>query len=551
MKQVVLVVALMAAFGLMALDFSYAWCPSGGSMRLTPPPGRGDSESPGGAPGVQSGSARGLWETWWDTNKDKYLDYKKPFPREVFEVKVEGSSTESTELGMLRALFEQALKDGDFNIRLAAAIAIGRTGDIAYAQKLRPNLADPEREVSDSTMLGIGMIKDTDSIQKIAEKLMDPKGHEVTRGFAAYALGYMRDPKAIDALKKILDFKSEDPQTLWACTLALGLERDPALVPYVGEILLPKKGKKEDSTQKAYAALALGRLGGDEAMNLLIKAFDKEKDNEVLRSIAIGLGMIGNPGAKDTLVTMIKKGKDELVRGFALIALAQTKAEGSYEIMLECANDKKSDDFKAFGIIALGILNDAKAVPELKKVLADKRAAEFVKNAALIALGMLKAKDTIKELMDIVKSVKESETKRDYTLIALGMIGDEIVVPEITELFKNSDKTPNIYRDCCYSLAMLGQHKVVLEKMYKDYEGGNADIKALAVLVLGKIGDKGTVVFLKNRFEKETNKSNRLIIVASLGYLADPNRITTLRELTADNNYQIKFLSIDHVRQIP
>ncbi|MBI5360237.1 MAG: HEAT repeat domain-containing protein [Planctomycetes bacterium] len=544
-------VSLQLVLGILLCGDSYAWCPSGAGNKLVRGlPGYAESPSAQQAE-VQSGSAKGLWETWWDANKDRYLDCKKPFPREVLEVKADGSATESTEMGVLKNLFEQALKDGDFNIRLAAAIAIGRTGDNSYAPGLRANLADPEREVSDSTMLALGMIKDLDSIQKISAKLIDARGHEVTRGFAAYALGYMKDDKAVEILKKTIETGSEDPQTMWACTISLGLMGNQSLVPYAGNILIPKQNKKEDSTQKAYAALALGRLGGEDAAKLLIKAAEKEKDIEVLRAIAIALGMTESPEAKATLVNMITKGKDDLEKGFAVIALAQTKADGAYEEILECANYKKSDDVKGFGIIAFGVLGDSRAVPELRKVLADKRASEPVKSAALTALGMLKAKEAIKDLLDIAKSVKESETKRAYSVIALGMIGDEIVAPEIDGLFKDSGKTLNLYRDCCYALSMLGRHKEVLGKMYEDYEKGSADIKQIVVNVLGRIGDKGTVAFLKNKYEKETNKTMRLFFVSSFGYLADPNRITTLRELTADNNYKITFLSIDHVRQIP
>ncbi|MBI5359493.1 MAG: HEAT repeat domain-containing protein [Planctomycetes bacterium] len=552
MKQP-LAAVLALFFGLFIFNSVYAWCPSASSAARLVRGLPGYEDNPAFAPikSELSGSSRGQWETWWDANKDRYLDYKKPFPNELLKVNEEGSNVVGAELGVLKGLFQQALKDSDFNIRLAAAIAIGRTGDTAYAPDLRPNLTDPEREVSDSAMLGLGMIKDVDSIPKMAEVLQNPKGHEVTRGFAAYALGYARDVRAIEALKKSLDTKAEDSKTLWACVISLALARDRSLVPYIGEFLMPKKGSKDDSTLKAYAALALGRLGGEEAVDLLIKASEKEKDMEILRSIAIALGMAGEARAKDTLVNMIKKGKDELQKGFAVISLAKLKINDDYDFILECSNDKKSDNFRGFSVLALGIFGDVRAVPDLKKILSDKRASEPVKDAAVTALGMLKAKDSIKDLLDIAKSAKEIETKRCYALIALGMIGDEVVAPEINAIFNDSSKTPNIYRDCCYALAMLGRHKALLEKMYKDYDAGNADIKSLIVTVLGRVGDRGTVTFLKNKYEKENNKSTRLSMMSSLGYLADPNNVTILRELTADNNYNIQFLSIDHVRQIP
>ncbi|MBI5360393.1 MAG: HEAT repeat domain-containing protein [Planctomycetes bacterium] len=525
--------------------------PTGNPKPIPEPTPSPAPDTPTNEPAATSTAVRIQWQTWWETNKDKYLDYHKAFPKDALETNPDGTTAQSKQLVDLKRFFENELTNSTYSIRLAIAIAIGRTGDGSYAAALKKNTADSEREVRDYTTLGLGMIKDTGSIQQLSDILLNSKGHTISRGISAYALGFTRDPKALEILKKVLDSREERDDTLYACTIALGLFKDPALNDYLKNILVPKKSKDDLPYKRAYAALALGRIGGDEAADILINAIAKEKNIEVLRAISIALGMTGNPKAKKALAAMIDKSNDELVKGFAVIALAQLKTDDGYEIILPYAMDKRYEDFRGFAVLSLGILGDKKAGSELKKIMADKRASESVKTAAILAMGLLGAKEYSTDILEIAKSQTELESKRCFAAISIGLMGDKANVPALKEIFENSAFAFDLYRDSALALALLGENKMVLEKMYKDYDEKPAYVKAIALGVFGSIGDKETVSFVLARYEKEDNKSMKLLMITALGYLADPNRMSVLKELTADNNYQIKFLSIDHITAIP
>lgn len=525
-----------------------------GNPRPVPEPTPSPAPEPAGnetGNPVTPTAAKVQWQTWWETNKDKYLDYNKAFPKDALETNPDGTTAQAKQLVDLKRFFEKELNASTYSIRLAIAIAIGRTGDGSYAAALKKNIADSEREVRDYTTLGLGMIKDAGSIQQLSDILLNSKGHTISRGISAYALGFTRDPKALEILKKLLDSREERDDTLYACTIALGLFDDPTLAGYLQGILVPKKSKDDLPYKRAYAALALGRIGGDEAVDILINAIAKEKNNEVLGAISIALGMTGNSKAKKALTAMIDKSNDELLKGFAVIALAQLKTDDGYEIILPYAMDKRYEDFRGFAVLSLGLLGNKKAGADLKKIMTDKRASESVKTAAILAMGLLGAKEYSNDILEIAKSQTEQESKRCFAAISIGLMGDKSNVPALKEIFENTAFAFDLYRDSALALALLGENKMVLEKMYKDYDEKPAYVKAIALGVFGSIGGKETVSFILERYEKEDNKSMKLLMITALGYLADPNKVSVLKELTADNNYQIKFLSIDHITAIP
>jgi HEAT repeat protein len=144
----------------------------------------------------------------------------------------------------------------------------------------------------------------------------------------------------------------------------------------------------------------------------------------------------------------------------ALTAVAAPKTED--ELIAALASPKEKDVTSALLQLEKQYPTSTKAFPEMKKLLTDDRLA--VKRKAARVLGSLHAEVSQQDLDAICTLLKESN--RDAVidgLKALRGLKAQSTIPKITPLLKDSSLHPNVIRDACRTLAVLGNKDVIPE----------------------------------------------------------------------------------------
>jgi HEAT repeat protein len=273
----------------------------------------------------------------------------------------------------------QALGDSDWDVRRAAAEALGKLGDPQAVPAL------------------IGALGEWGDLWS-----------ENVRRAAAEALGKLGDPQAVPALIQALGDSDWDVRRAAAEALAkIGTPAVPALIQALGD---------SDWDVRRAAAEALGAIGDPQAIPALIQALG-DSGWDVRRAAAEALGAIGDPQAVPPLSVWAHAGEDAArdalqTLGHPMLdlpqAVAQVVAQGAWGVLiraLTCTQVREvvvglgapavpaliqalgdSDwDVRRAAAEALGKLGDPQAVPALIQALGDSD--RDVRRAAAEALG--------------------------------------------------------------------------------------------------------------------------------------------------------------------
>jgi len=179
---------------------------------------------------------------------------------------------------------------------------------------------------------------------------------------AAIKLKELKTHKAYNSFLIILQDESEEILLRSNVMEGLGIIGDRKAVPVISSIWL---NEKQDQNFRAVAALALGNLGGEDAIRSLSKAYHSNNDSIRFKSLQ-GLEMTGDTKALETVIEGLND-KDKYVRTNAIHALGILGNESHVPIIIDILN-KTDDDFIKIGCIeALGNLGGNEAIDILNK----------------------------------------------------------------------------------------------------------------------------------------------------------------------------------------
>jgi len=159
-------------------------------------------------------------------------------------------------------------------------------------------------------------------------------GTPYERTLAAHALGDHHDPRAIDALIRILEDQSED------CGVRMT------------------------------AADALGRIGNPKAIEPLIRTMEEICERHLHHAVAESLGAFHDPRVTNTLIKAL--GKDFFTAHAAADSLKKLRDRRAVEPLIRQLEDKESGGFRrVLSAQILGVLGDPRAISALAKALHD------------------------------------------------------------------------------------------------------------------------------------------------------------------------------------
>ena len=276
--------------------------------------------------------------------------------------------------GLIRAM-ERPAEEQDFPIAMAASAALGTVGDPKAVKPLIRGLFYVGR--------GLNMYANARvSLVKIGAPAVEPliEAHQ-RRDADLEALA-----KKLDFVPGILEFKT---------ALALGELRDPRAIPALRATLKAKPLGDENELSRSHngAITALGMIGGEEAADELIWTLEKHPDWKIRAKSAEMLNIVGSTKALPKLLQMAKTGfftcdlgKCNEIRWASALAFSKIGTSEGYaqlEPIVKAASPEDGRDIFDEALVRLELARECKedaacyARALSDKVLAKQEAAAF------------------------------------------------------------------------------------------------------------------------------------------------------------------------------
>ena len=495
------------------------------------------------------------WETWWANNKDAYLHLAE---------RVAGDAPGATSSGLppserekeaaarraasmrkrLAALFTEALADPSFEVRTAAAIALGKAGLPEGAEPLRAAaLKDAHKDVRDSAVLGLGLLGRQSEIPFLEKMLFDPEENPRRRGFAAFAIGLIGGD---DAAVTLLRFSDEHPEG----GKSEPLRKKPALAASVfigmgmtgSADVLPRLRAAAadtdfDENVRSFALLSLGRLKDRASLAVLTASLTIERDPALRRAAALALGRAASSDdapAITALVIALREDQDPLTRHFAATSLGAIGGARVREALRKAFTSGDEKD-RAFAGLALGIAKDGDSAPMVRAALEEKP-DESDAGSLCIALGLMgdvASAPAIETTMNGAKKV----WLQGYAALALGMCGATAAVEPLHKRLEH-EQDPRLRMNLAIALGMLHDPKArsylidTLRGADTFFEKGSAALALGALRMTAAVPDLEVVAR-----DGKSEEMLRAFTIVALGDIADPSPVPKLSRFSVDGNY--------------
>lgn len=562
--------------------------------------------TPGVAPGQPAGGAQtprtptasfedeGHWAVWWDLNKAPYLKLRE---RIWSNLPTTGSSDfflgngqrDSGEGSMkpTRAQIEAevvplllaALKSETNNdIVTGAMIGLARIGDArdeqgesAFADAIRPFLADSNQEISESAALALGILGHEESAPLLAALLRGEAlgieavgGTEVsfrTRAFAAYGLSLLTRRSDDVELARLsarafadgLADTRNDVQV--ACVIGLGLCPLPELESVADDALesgeprpLESRGDQRallrelmlddgaETQTRAQAPVALARLLpelGEEREALIESWLDmldgrKRFPNELRRGAIQALGLVIDADAdgldrraRAALVSVPDTLADAQCRSFALISLAHIGAR---------PGTGEQPDL-AFEQVSQHLLRSLSRGENRMRPWAALAGGVFAHAANEAELPMPNA------LVDAMRNELSEAGNPELVgalCIGLGLSGDQGAIPELRTTFQdeNDAETRGF---AAVGLGLL-QARESIEEITQVLRRSQyrAELLKRCAIALGLMGDDEVADELVEMLAQASSLAGQASIAEGLGFIGDRRAVSPLGDMLLD-----------------
>jgi len=571
----------------------------GGSGRNHPQRGNGKSVTGG----MESLTASGVWEYWWNHNKYEFLDVRSRLTGGATVsggrnyLSGRGRFTSSTPsrgvtpemvaeeiIPVLNALLEES-DQRDLLDSAVLAMARSARGDqvdqvLSAAQAL---LAHPEISVQTSATLSLGVLGSPRAVPVLQDLAVATSAgrvlvggqavHDLIRELAALSLGMIGTPDAVPILADLAAHTPDVQRNLRACAVAgLGLCEESAGPETVDLLIRMLADRKVDPVVKSFVPTSLGKLGDTRALPFLLDAFtDRDTHVYVAESIAIALGRLGAVGDEKVVAALqdcYEEARDMSARQFALMSLARIAAreevpddarDAHDALMSWLANQivrpaRRAD--RSWAALAAGI---AARHHEQKHVMViDRLAAGYadvsdpsVKGAFALALGLLESRAHGEEIFADLEDVGDTAFK-GYAAVALGLINHGEAKSRMREMCGNRSRAPSLRLQLATGLALMRDRNTVPMLVATLDDAETLGLVAAVAQSLGLIGDADALPPLKQALaDTQRPPLTRAFAAVSLGLLAERTRLPWHAAIRADNNYLIDIPPMSEVFDIP
>lgn len=349
------------------------------------------------------------------------------------------------------------------------------------------------------------------AVEKLIGSLAGPDPQ--LRRQAAWALGEIRDGRAVDALAKALH--DQDGFVRTAAGEALSKIGRPAADALIAVL------DNRDVGVRIIAARALGRIGDRCAAERLATAV-KDDDPAVCRGAIWALGKVKDRRGVPALMDVLRD-DDPLNREFATWALGDS-GEPAVAALVAALGDERAET-RDSAVRALGVIGKPATAP-LMAALQDQQG--LVRAQAAQALGIIGSSEAVPALLPLLED--EDRLVRSRAAGALGSVaGAGVLAPLLAAL---QDTAPEV-RSCAAEGLGRAKDLRAVAALIDSAKDENPLVRRAAVAALGEIGDSRAGAPAIAALQ-DADRLVRLAAAKTLRQIKDPRAIEPLIETVGD-----------------
>ncbi|MDP2922145.1 MAG: HEAT repeat domain-containing protein [Candidatus Omnitrophota bacterium] len=301
--------------------------------------------------------------------------------------------------GIAEDAFLDAFGDKDENIRIGAAIALGRLQSKRAVEKLIAALSAENAGMRVASARALGEIRDSRAIEPLIAVAKNKQESQDVRIAAIMALRiYFKDPPINSVIKQLYNDKTESAEIREAA-----MPNEEAFKRYYQALKSAPVQTADARAAKVTAVLGanvalLDAADNSEALDTLLQGL-KDKDSQVRYLSVNSLQRIKDPKIIDPLITMLGGEQEEELRRSAMRILYGMRTFLKPAPFIKMLNNKNGiAENRLFAIQILGELKSPEAAESLIVILKDPGEKENIKKEALLTLEKIKNLD-LRELL--------------------------------------------------------------------------------------------------------------------------------------------------------
>ncbi len=534
--------------------------PPGGAPRPPRPPDTAPNPNSGRSGRRSQGPDLEDWSVWWAYSRDRYLARRGEGTASGggglgVTTGSSGDAPDAVRGGADRAWREGALAalrkvfpDPDVEVFTGAAVALGKAGDPRDAAVLIETLRGRYRNpsVRESVVLALGLLgrEAPGARDALLSILRDRTDSARLRGFAALALGLSGDPGAAPALLAAARERGPQRDPAAGALVGLGLLGEDLVVPDLAA-MLDDASSTDARALRPFAAFALGRIGGAEAVRALGRALG-DGDAQVRRAAVLALGEC-DPADAGVLAAaaahMAREDRDRPCRSFAMVTLGRLGGPAATETLFRCfgLGDRGERNFASLGLaLCARSLDDADVRTRIASLLREQfeqREDVGYRGALAVALGLLRDAKAAPALRSVLRA-RGDPALRAHCAVALGLVGAVEASDDLRAALSEKG-APEIQREAALALGLLGDPgaaRVLADLVAAP--GSTEHLRASAAMALGQLrGPEAAAALTGLLLDEAASDAARGQAAVGLGLLLDPRPDPAMSALSRGLDY--------------
>lgn len=528
---------------------SPAGSPGGGLAGGNGPSTPGSGAAPGG---LALGDANESWWVWWEHNK---LDFLRPNRLRLWDGPISGEDVEgqiARQMLLLRRtivpVLRQMSREGDADLRAAAAVALGRIGGPEAVPALIERLDDPSALVRSRAILALGATGSPDAAQPLLAIARTGRhdagrGADVVanaRGLAIVGLALGRRlgmDAAIDkeVAKIVASPKKADRRELGVAGLIY--HRLAPCAELEGPARELAAGRSGPVEVRCRAAESLGSGDAGEVLSELMDLLHGPR-LEVRRSAALALGTFDHDLVLPALLTAAEAESEPMARGFVLASIGRQGGPKAREALArELEEGPKSQ--RAWAALGLGLALRGEDHAESRALLREGAAKErnaMVKAAFWVACGLAGDVESIDMLAEALRE-DSSPRRRMYAATALTLVGTESARTILLERLED-ERSPLVRVAIAQGLGVYGrvQDAQAILEVLDDVR--DPSLQGLAAVAAGFHGSGEALrQLVKRANDEKAPRVARASAVDAIGLLLGVSEPLVFSEISSGSNY--------------